>query len=127
MLACVLLSLGCSRAPGPKLNDEVKVEPTAAPSARASASALMPRDVPSAVALPACVLSDREWRHVTLWPSVAGLEAYHRPRDPSPQVLLRMRGERGAFHVAHDGQSFARLAGDAPPCTAADAGGIVCA
>lgn len=101
VIACVVLSVGCSRAPGPKLNDEVKVESTAAPGVRASTSTRVPNEVPNAAALPVCVLSDREWRHVTLWPSVAGLEAYRRPRAPSPQVLLRMRGERGAFHVAH--------------------------
>jgi hypothetical protein len=92
----------CGREHALKPSDQVKVEQNAAASERASPSAQVPVEVPSATVEPACVLSDREWRDVTLWPSVAGLEAYLSARDPAPQVVLRMRFEKGAFHVAHD-------------------------
>jgi hypothetical protein len=92
---------GCSCEHSPPLKEVGKVEFKAAPSSLALASAQAVVEVPSDAGEPACVLSDREWRDVTLWPSIEGLEAYRRPRDPSPQVVLRMRGERGAFHVAH--------------------------
>jgi hypothetical protein len=100
LLACALLSIGCSREPASKLNDDVEPRQKAASSARAASSVPLPTQVPSAVAPPACVLSDPGWRQVTLWPAIDGLAAYQRVRDPSPQVQLRMRSERRAIHVA---------------------------
>jgi hypothetical protein len=92
---CLALALGaCSRGPPKKKGSWIHLPPGFGSSRN---------NLPDA-APPPCILADRDWSTVVLWPGPAGLDAYNGALDgeAAPPILLRLRNENGAFRVPHD-------------------------
>jgi hypothetical protein len=93
-LALAFALCSCSRGPPKKKGSWIHLPPGFG-SAR--------HNLPDA-APPPCILADRDWSAVVLWPRPAGLDAYNAAshgEGVSP-ILLRLRNENGAFRVPHD-------------------------
>jgi hypothetical protein len=96
-----------SKVSPPKLGGDVPLEQMAAPAvsnlaattARTEPSTAPPVE-PSSWSPPACILSEEDGTAVTLWPTIAGLDAYQRVATDSKssgRVRFRVRFENGAF------------------------------